>query len=229
MLIHNSNVCLQAKQRKEEAKGAIMQAVRRASLIAAVSKEPTRKRLLSGDAAAPSGSGKKLPTLLGFTNRSQSLADIMLGAAKNPDSKSKLNALAESVKAGNPGISRSPKSPRPDEDPLEKYRKLAEARRPSQRNTEEQDESSDDEIHSDDSDENKNDSDGSTDSDESTESDNSRKVEKKKSISSSTGSIYDKIKLSLSVRSRKSPSPTNLQPPGTPSDPQSSPKNGTST
>ncbi|KAL5256035.1 hypothetical protein ACHWQZ_G011297 [Mnemiopsis leidyi] len=217
-----------AKQRKEEAKGAIMKAVRRASLIAGLSKEPTRNRILSGDAAAPSSSGKKLPTLLGFTNRSKSLADIMMGAAKNPESKSKLDALAESVKSGNAGPSRSPRRSTPEEDPLEKYRKLVEARR--QRNVEEQKESSDDEIHSDDSDDDgkKKDSDDSTESDESTDSDNSKAVEKKKSLSSSTGSIYDKIKQSLSIKSKKSPSPspTNLQPPGTPSDPQTSPKNG---
>ena len=206
-----------------------MKAVRRASLIAGLSKEPTRNRILSGDAAAPSSSGKKLPTLLGFTNRSKSLADIMMGAAKNPESKSKLDALAESVKSGNAGPSRSPRRSTPEEDPLEKYRKLVESRR--QRNVEEQKESSDDEIHSDDSDDDgkKKDSDDSTESDESTDSDNSKAVEKKKSLSSSTGSIYDKIKQSLSIKSKKSPSPspTNLQPPGTPSDPQTSPKNGT--
>ena len=207
-----------------------MRAVRRVSLISNLIADPAaRARLLSGDGRPPpANSARKLPLP---PPRSMSLADIMVGAARNPDSKAKLASLSLSVRnprsrsrspTPSPNPSKSPSIPE-EQDPLERYRKLAESRNQLKEESE-----SSDEIHSDDSsiDDDK-DSDDSNDSDASEK----RRARKKNSRSSSTGSIYDKIKLGIKATRASltpSPSPTSrsLHPPESNSDPQMSPVSG---
>jgi hypothetical protein len=156
-----------------------------------------------------------------------SLANIMIGAAKDPDKKAKLASLSvRNVRSS----SRSPvpsKSPSiAEEDPLDRFKDIASARKLNEAD----DSESSDEIHSDDS------SDDADKDSEISDSDDSekRRERKKNSRSSSTGSgsVYDKIKLGIKATRRGfSPSPTpsptptsmNLQPPNSNSDPQISP------
>ena len=216
--------------RKEEAKGKMINAVRRVSVLSSMMDPALRAKLLSQTpnreerppptTSTRGDSLRKLPKLPLPPIRSMSIADIMVGATKDPNNRAKLAALSLSVMNAR-SLSRST-SPRSsivspsfaEEDPMDAGR--------HERNDETESESSD-EIHSDDSS-------NSEESSDFLDSDDSEKIRerlRKNSRSGSTGSIYDKIRLGIKATRRSlTPSPTpklSLQVPADSSDPQTSP------
>ena len=219
----------QTNMRKEEAKGKMINAVRRVSVLSSMMDPALRAKLLSQtpnrDEHPPpttstrGDSLRKLPKLPLPPIRSMSIADIMVGAARDPNNRAKLASLSLSVMNAR-SLSRST-SPRSsivspsfaEEDPMDAAR--------HERNETESESS--DEIHSDDSS-------NSEESSDFLDSDDSEKIRerlRKNSRSGSTGSIYDKIRLGIKATRRSlTPSPTpklSLQVPADSSDPQTSP------